>query len=98
MPVTRRFVGVVGGVRSRAADAGEAGKSTTSTRITATSARSLEKNRIFILFTPFRKLDELPIRLYGRGSSLDVSKRAEVGHAWSDTCAARRAYPAMPLL
>jgi hypothetical protein len=63
MPVTRRFVGVVGGFRSPAADAGETGKINTSTSRLAASAGSLEKSRIFILFTPFLKLDDLSIRL-----------------------------------
>src|SRR6185503_9313747 len=53
MPVTRRFVGVVGGCRSRAAEAGEAGKSNTSTRATAANTEDLEKNRVFILIYSF---------------------------------------------
>src|SRR5215207_7177100 len=56
MDVTRRSVGVVGGVRSRAANAGETGNTKTMISRRAISAGTLDTSRIFILFTPSLKL------------------------------------------
>lgn len=55
MPVTLRLVGVVGGVRSRAAEAGDALSARASTSTIAVTAIHLAVFVLVILFTPFLK-------------------------------------------
>jgi hypothetical protein len=97
VPVTRRLVGVVGGLRSLAASTGDAAK--TVPRIRATIAQSLAISRIFILICSFSLQESdssrmVRTRIY---SIENIRKEYSCGFTPPDNlkwrCALPRSYP-----